>query len=89
MNKEQGMSNVEVYVLQNSSFVVPCSIFVLPCKDSNPDIQSQNLTYYHYTTGQGRITNKEQRTPNVEVCYLNIHYSLFLAACRQAGSIFS
>src|SRR4029078_13597523 len=31
-------------------FSVPTGL--LPCKDSNPDIQSQNLTYYHYTTGQ-------------------------------------
>ena len=36
---------------------------LLPCKDSNPDIQSQNLTYYHYTTGQNERTKyKAQNT---------------------------
>jgi hypothetical protein len=35
------------------------SFLLLPCKDSNPDIESQNLSYYHYTTRQWGCKNKE------------------------------
>ena len=36
------------------------SLFMLPDKGSNLDIQIQNLTYYHYTIGQweGKTTKK-------------------------------
>lgn len=42
----------------------PISPFWLPDQDSNPNIQSQNLLYYHYTIGQRHLLHKEQGTRN-------------------------
>ena len=49
------------FINKNRAIEKMMTSVLLPDQDSNPNIQSQNLTYYHYTIGQSPAKIKKYK----------------------------